>query len=64
MITHPPLREALACSVLEAVQATRAMGRVMLSAPSRGRSMSGSVRSAMSCWRTAMSASPAAPMMR
>lgn len=36
MTTHPPLREALACSVLEAVQATRAMGRVMLSAAVEG----------------------------
>ena len=36
MTTHPPLREALACSVLDAVQATRAMGRVMLSAAVEG----------------------------
>ncbi len=32
MISAAPVRETLACSVFEAVQATRAMGRVMLSA--------------------------------
>lgn len=32
MTSPAPLREALACSIFKAVQATRAMGRVMLSA--------------------------------
>lgn len=36
MTTTRPIRERLACSVLEAAQATRAMGRVMLSAAANG----------------------------
>ncbi|WP_296572855.1 hypothetical protein [Phreatobacter sp.] len=36
MTPLPPIRQRLACSVLEAAQATRAMGRVMLSAAANG----------------------------
>lgn len=36
MTPLPPIRQRLACSILEAVQATRDMGRVMLSAAANG----------------------------